>query len=109
MGIGARKPIELIMFAVSKTTAGNWVTDENKGVSFKTWAEITNSGSSRNYAQQTQLEKTKRFLVRFRFDKYPNADWKIRYNGQDYTVSDIDKVDEKKFYWSILASCSGSK
>jgi SPP1 family predicted phage head-tail adaptor len=104
MGIGQRFPVKLIQIAVA-IDANTGRNIETEGISFKTWAEITNPSNFRNYADgQTQLGKTKRFLIRFRFDKYPNADWKINYAGQLWTVSEIQKVSEKAFYWQFTAT-----
>lgn len=103
MGIGQRKPVILQQIAVTVDTDGRNI--ESTGISFKTWAEITEPSAFRDYlAGQTQMGKSKRFLIRFRFDKYPNANWKIVYSGSEWTVSEIQKVQEKQFYWTFRAT-----
>jgi SPP1 family predicted phage head-tail adaptor len=102
MGIGQRKQVQLVQIVSTKQAAGNWV--EAEGVKFGAWAEVSNASGFRDYQNgQTQLGNTKRFLIRFRFDKYPNADWKIRYENKDWTISNRQAVNEKRFYWSITA------
>jgi SPP1 family predicted phage head-tail adaptor len=103
MGIGLRKPVKLIQIAVTVDADGRNI--ESNGLSFKTWAEVSEPSGFRDYLNgQTQMGSTKKFLVRFRFDQFPNADWKIVYNGREWTVSEIQKVDEKQFYWSFRAT-----
>lgn len=103
MSIGQRKPV--ILKQVLVTVDANGRNIESEGTSFKTWAEITDPSAFRDYLNgQTQMGKTKRFLIRFKFDKYPSADWKIVYAGQEWTVSEIQKVDEKAFYWTFRAT-----
>lgn len=106
MGIGTRKPIILRQVVVTTSATGRNI--ESTGYSFKTWAEIRNPSGFRDYQNgQTQLGTTKRFLVRFRFNLYPNCDWKIHYSGVDWTVTDLQKVDEKRFYWQVTATSKG--
>lgn len=103
MGIGERKQVNLVQLLSSKAANGNWVTTE--GIRFSSWAEITNPSGFRDYQNgQTQLGTTKRFKIRFRFDQFPNCDWKINYDGRDWTISEKQKLDEKRFYWLITAT-----
>ena len=102
MGIGLRKQIQLVQIVSTQTASGSWESTE--GEKFGCWAEVSDPSGFRNYEHgQTQLGQNKRFLVRFKFDKYPNCDWKIRYDGRDWTISEKRKTDEKRFYWSIFA------
>lgn len=102
MGIGQRKQIKLIQLTPSKGAEGNWNTTVE--TSFNTWAEISNVSSFRGFEiGQNNLGETKRFRVRFRFDVYPGADWKVRYDGKDWTISSIQRENEKSFYWNIQA------
>lgn len=103
MGIGQRKRVTLSQVLV--TIDGNGRNIESQGESFKTWAEVTNPSGFRNYLNdQTQMGKTKQFLIRFKFDRFPNADWKIQYENKDWTVSELQKRDEKSFYWQLTAT-----
>lgn len=103
MGIGKRKMIQLVYVANEKAAAGNWVQEPKEF--YNTWAEISNPSGFRDYMNgQTQLGNTKRFLVRFRFDLFPGADWKVKYLSKEWTISEIQRVDEKKFYWTVRAT-----
>ena len=103
MGIGQRRPVKLIQIAVAIGADGRNI--ESEGISFQTWAEISDTSGFRDYLNgQTQMGNSKRFLIRFRFDQYPNADWKIVYQGKEWTVSEISKVAEKQFYWTFRAT-----
>lgn len=103
MSIGTRKPVKLIQIAVTIDAEGRNI--ETTGLQFKTWAEVLNPSAFRNYLNgQTQMGKTKTFEIRFRFDKYPNADWKILYNGVYWTLSEIQRIDEKLFYWRMTGT-----
>lgn len=103
MGIGSMKQIKLVQLLSVKGADGNWTTAV-EGEKFGAWADISNPSGSRDYDKgQTQISSTKRFKVRFRFDKYPNCDWKVVFDGKDWTISTREKVDEKRFYWLITA------
>jgi len=108
MGIGQRQPIILrkVTVAIDPTTGRNVeAQDEDPTGIYKTWAEVTGSGGGRDYLNgQIGLTHTRDFLVRFRFDKFPNCEWKITYQGTPWTVSNIRRVDEKKFYWTFSAT-----
>jgi SPP1 family predicted phage head-tail adaptor len=104
VGIGKRVQVQLVKLVAQKEAAGNWGTPaeaETIGV----WAEISNPSGFRDYQNgQTQLGQTKRFLIRYRFDKHINCEWKIRYDDKDWTISEKQKIDEKRFYWRITAT-----
>jgi SPP1 family predicted phage head-tail adaptor len=103
MGIGRRFQVQLIPMVSTQSANGVWQTTE--GLKYGAWAEITDPTSGNTYsAWQVQMDNTRVFLIRFRFDKFPNADWKIRYDGKDWTVTGIRKVDEKQFYWRLTAT-----
>lgn len=103
MGIGLRKQVQLVQLLVTQDSDRRNV--EAEGDKFGLWAEVTNPSGFRAYLNgQTQLGHTKSFLVRFRFQKYPNANWKIRYENKDWTISEIQQRNEKRFYWQITAT-----
>jgi SPP1 family predicted phage head-tail adaptor len=103
MSIGQRKRVTLSQVLVTQDAAGRNV--QSDGEHFKAWAEVSNPSGFRDYVNgHTQMGKSKRFMIRFRFDRYPNADWKIVYEGKQWTVSEITRVDEKNFYWQLTAS-----
>lgn len=102
MGIGNTRQIKLIQITPVKGAEGNWSSEIE--TSYNAWADISNASQFRDYQNgQVQLGENKRFKVRFRFDQYPGADWKVRYMNKDWTVSSITQEDEKRFYWIITA------
>ncbi len=107
MGIGQRQPIILSKIAVTIDSDGRNIeaqSDEPAG-RYNAWAEITGTGGGRDsLGGQVSLSHTRDFLVRFRFDKFPNCEWKITYQGQSWTVSNIRKINEKHFYWQFTAT-----
>lgn len=104
MGIGQRHQIQLIRLQSTKTAAGNWGSPVEVET-IDTWAEISDVSGGREFDQsKVKMDSVKRFLIRYRIDKYPNCDWRIRYQGQDWTVTDIRQTDEKRFYWQMTAS-----
>lgn len=103
MGIGQRKRVTLSQVVVTQDSNGRNI--ESQGPVYNTWAEVSNPSGFRAYLNgQTQLGKTKLFKLRFRFDKHPNADWKIVYDSKDWTVSDIQRIEEKSFYWELTGT-----
>ena len=103
MGIGQRKPIQLIQVSVLIESTGKNV-EYNHAV-FNTWADISNPSGFRDYSNgQTQLGQTKNFLIRFHFNRFLNCDWKINYDGKNWTISNFQRIDEKKFYWLLTAT-----
>lgn len=104
MGIGQRKQVQLVQISSTQQAAGNWGT-EVEGLRYGCWAEISNQRGSADYnSGQTQLANTKVFKIRFRFDKFPDANWEIKYENKDWTISNRQALQEKRFYWIITAS-----
>ena len=102
MGIGQRKQVRLEQVLITIDAEGRNI--ESAGESFSMWAEVLNPSGSREYANgQTQMSQNKKFIIRFRFDRFLDCEWKIGYAGRTWTVSEIQNVDEKKFYWSLTA------
>lgn len=102
MGIGARKPVQLVRTLITKDAEGMNENTEQPPVN--TWAEITNPSGSREYANnQSLLSQTKDFLIRYDFDNQPDVHWSIRYDGKDWTIQNRIAIDEKLFYWRITA------
>lgn len=105
MGIGERKQVQLILVSAEASVTGKWQESRPEGPKWGAWAEILRASGSRGYDQsQTQMSHERRFRIRFRFDKYPGANWFIRYQGKDYAVSNIEREDEKKFYWLLTGN-----
>jgi SPP1 family predicted phage head-tail adaptor len=103
MGIGQRRQVKLLPVSVGQSNEGR--NTETAGTAISTWAEISNPSGSRNYQNgQPQLSNTKNFLIRFRFDLHPDVNWKIQYDGKEWTVSEIQRLNEKNFYWQLTAT-----
>ena len=103
MGIGQRKQVQLIQYTADKNIAGAWI--EVAGTPRNLWAEISNPSGFRAYQNgQTQLGETKDFLIRFRFDLFPNCNWKIVYGGRRWTISENRAIAEKQFYYRLTAT-----
>lgn len=108
MGIGNRVKIQLVQFTAAVTdVSGRWT--ESEGDKFGCWAEATDLSGSRTGTDQKQLENTKRFLVRFRFNKYPSVQWRVRFRGKDWAITKFTQVDEKRFMWDITATSVNDK
>lgn len=103
MGIGNRFQVQIIPYTSAQNAAGSW--EETAGTPIGVWAEISNPSGFRVYQNgQTQLGSTKDFLIRYNFANYPNANWRLVYNGKRWTVSEIQQVGEKRFYYRLTAT-----
>lgn len=103
MGIGKRKQVRIIPYTSAKNASGSFVETPGTGVNI--WAKVENPSGSRGYQNgQTQMSNTRTFMVRFKFDLFPDANWRLMYDGKLWTVTDIQKVDERKFYYLISAT-----
>lgn len=101
---GVSVPIKLIQNLVTQQSDGNWPSTGDE-TSFSMFAEIMDAGRGfRTYEAQTQLGMVRRFRVRFRFDLYPNGDWKIEFRGKVWTIMSFEQDQEKLFYWIITAN-----
>lgn len=100
--IGTMKQIQLVKYGTSQGSEGQW---EQTPVTYNAWADISRPSGFRVYDHMTMLGETRVFKVRFRFDIWPGADWKVRYLGRDWTLtSPPARVDEKKFWWEFTAT-----
>lgn len=107
MGIADQKRVQLLKREVQTGTDGRRVPGTTQ--TYNLWAEVTSLSGSRDYNQQTQLTATRRFKVRFKFNLHPNCDWLVKYNGNEYTVSEILRVDERRFYWQFTGTAKSSE
>lgn len=94
--------VRLVAYVNSQSSDGRNV--ETVSDTFGAWAEVTDLSGGRQATEQTKFTEQKRFLVRFRFDKYPNVNWKVDYMGREWTINSMKRVDEKRFYWVIVAN-----
>jgi len=96
-------PIKLVKNVTGQATGGNNIVTET--LKYDVFAEILEAGHGfRTYDAQTQLGMVRRFKVRFRFDLYPDGDWKIEFRGKEWTVLSIEQDQERLFYWIITAN-----
>lgn len=103
MGIGSRKQVQIVPYTSTPNAFGSHV--ESEGTRQGVWAEISNPSGFREYAMgQSRLGETKDFLIRYRFDRFPNVNWRLIYDGRKWTVSEIRRIDEKKFYYRLTAT-----
>jgi SPP1 family predicted phage head-tail adaptor len=107
MGIGKTQQVKLIPYTADPNINGAWI--EVRGQSKNVWAKVSNPSGFRSYQNgQTQLGETKDFLIRFRFDMFPNCNWKLVYDSRVWTVNELIKQDEKKFFWRLNATSKGN-
>lgn len=103
MGIGNRKQVRIIPYTSAKNASGSFV--ETAGTGVNVWATVDSPSGFRAYQNgQTQLGNTRTFMVRFKFDMFPDANWRLMYEGKLWTVTEIRKINEKKFYYLITAT-----
>lgn len=84
------------------TKDGNGNANESVQSAFNLWAEPIRSGGNRSDSHgQTKLSNDVRFKIRFRPDWKINSNWKLIYNGMRYSITQIKRVDERRFNWEI--------
>lgn len=101
-GIGEYKPIKLEKY----TTFVNGNGDASQTVETYTfWAEVTDNGGGRSQVEgRSTLSTAKTFKIWFRVNAFLNADWKIKYFGQTYAVTNVQRISEKRFNCLISAN-----
>lgn len=101
--VGLRKQIKII--DVTPVKDGDGLMKPATTVVFFGWAEVTNPSSSRSYfIGQDSFEHTKFFKIRNNQGISANVNTRLIYSGKTYTVSSIEKDEEKNFYWNIRAT-----
>ena len=100
MGIGKRKLAKLRRYTTQKGSVGENVTDLT--AEYNIWAEVDNVSAFRQVQRgQTSEGETKDFKIRFDFDKFPDANWTIVYDGRQWEPTGFVKLDDKQFYWQV--------
>ena len=100
--IGQFKMVKFYEYTNSKSLSGDNV--ESLALRLKTFAEVTDSGGSRGDNRgQSNLNGGKTFKIRQNSNWNVNADWKIKYFGKMYTITHIERINEKRFNWLINA------
>lgn len=95
------KPIKLLKYTNSIDANGD--ASETVATTYKMWAEVTDNGGGRSQADgQTNSSDSKTFKIWFR--DYPiTSNFKIEYFGQTYAISNVKRLDEKRFNWELTA------
>jgi len=94
------KQIRVEKWVAPKDANGN--AKEALETVYNFWAEPVKIGGSRSDTMgQTKLNSQVRFKIRFRPDWQINSAWKIIYLGQRFTITNIERIDEKRFNWLI--------
>lgn len=105
-GIADRKQIRLEKITTSKDGNGNLV--ETIALRLNFWAEVSRQGGGRSSLNgQTQLGNSYLFKVNFRPDWKPTGAWRVVYLGKRLTVQSIERQDEERFTWRIIADGKG--
>lgn len=102
---GLSEQIRLEKWTSSKSNAGDFQESIQR---YNLWAEVVSSGGARaTQAGQTTINQTVTFRVRFRPDFKPTGNWRVVYEGKRYTVTALEKENNKRFYWLITAIARG--
>lgn len=97
--IGRRKPFKLID---ETPTLVDGEHEPGSVTIYRGWGEFSNPGSGRSTQfNQTQIDKFFEIKFRFRPDVSVNANTRVIYNGNKYTVKGIRRDREKRFYWIL--------
>jgi len=83
-----------------KDAAGD--AKERVDISYTLFAEILSSSGNRSDTNgQMKLNKTKTFKIRFRPDWKLSGEWKLRYLQKRYSITSIERINEKRFNWLV--------
>lgn len=97
--IGNLKPIKLIQY--TQTIDNNGDAEESVAVVYKMWAEVTDEGGSKSMEMgRTAMSDTKTFKINFR-NYLVTGDYKIQYFGQVYAITNIKRIQEKRFNYEL--------
>lgn len=98
-GIGTLKPIKLLVYGTNIDSNGDAV--ESIQMTYKMWAEVADNGGSRTQSLgRTEMSETKTFRINFR-GYLITGNYKIKYFGQTYAITNIERVDEKRFNYVL--------
>lgn len=102
VGVGGLKRIKLIEYTTSKD--GNGDNIETLANSYPIYAEVTDKGGGRSFDNGVNLSKSKTFRIWFKPSWVLTGNWIIRYFGTDYTITNIERINEKRFNWIVSAN-----
>jgi SPP1 family predicted phage head-tail adaptor len=95
-----KKQIRVEKWIAPKDASGD--AKERIEVAYNLWAEPVKIGGNRNDTMgQTRFNNRVSFKIRFRPDWKINSAWKIDYLGERYTITNIQRIDEKRYNWLI--------
>lgn len=101
--IGQMKPIKLNKYTV--TQDGNGDNTEVLTDSYRIWAMVDDGGGSRSVNQgKTNLDHTRTFNVWFRNGFNLTTEWRIKYNGKEYAITNVERINEKRFNYRITGT-----
>lgn len=97
--IGNLKPIKLIQY--TQTIDANGDAIEELETVYKMWADITDEGGSKSLESgRTAMSDTKTFKINFR-GYLVTGDYKVQYFGQTYALTNIKRIQEKRFNYEL--------
>jgi len=92
--------IRVEKWVVNKDANGNMIEAIQRA--YNLGAELVQQGGGRiDTAGQTRLTNNKQFKIRFRPDWKLTGSWKFKYLQKRYTITNIERVNEKRFNWII--------
>lgn len=98
-GIGNLKPIKLLLYG--NTIDANGDSNETIQTTYKMWAEVSDNGGSKSQSNgRTEISDIKQFKVNFR-GYLINGNYKVVYFGQTYALTNIQRIDEKRFNYQL--------
>ena len=104
--VGVMKPIRLIKITSTQDVNGRWV--ESESASYNIWASLLKNNSSRDVKNgQTSISNTIQFKMYARDLFDVTVSWRLEWSGRRYTVSGIDRIDERLFNVLITATANG--
>lgn len=102
-GIGNMRMIKLQKRVVAKDANGSLVNSISS--SYKIWAEVGRDYGGREYSDsQTRLNARYTFKIYYNPDFVIDSNWKVIYDGKEFTVSSIERLNESRFNWIIKAT-----
>lgn len=100
--VGLMKPIRLIKMSSTQDVNGRW--SETQAAAYNVFASLQKTSTGRTVnSGQTGISNTIQFKMYARELFNISAKWRIVYDGKLWTVTGIDKIDEKLFNTLITA------
>lgn len=97
--IGNLKPIKLYQYTEAIDANGDAI--EEVANTYKMWAEVTDQGGTRGQALgRTAMSDSKEFRIYFR-GYLVTGNYKIVYFGQTYAITNVQRVQEKRFNYIL--------